>query len=230
MAVFFIVFVFLLAVPVFWPSADLFLSGLFHEAGRGFPLADSFLFQAVHELAFYGARVLALAFMAFLLVALVRRKKVFLSSKAWIFLFLALVIGPGLVANAGFKDHWGRPRPREVVAFGGTERFLPIYEPQFDGARSNGSFVCGDGAFGFFLTAFAFVVPYRLTRRAFAAAVGLGLVFSFVRLAMGAHFFSDIVYAALLMFAVNTALFALFYGRREAWARWRAIICGGADV
>src|SRR5271167_4551455 len=34
-----------------------------------------------------------------------------------IFLIFCVVIGPGLLINAVFKDHWDRPRPRDIVEF-----------------------------------------------------------------------------------------------------------------
>ena len=36
-----------------------------------------------------------------------------------VFLLLSVAVGPGLLINTVFKDHWDRPRPREIVAFGG---------------------------------------------------------------------------------------------------------------
>ena len=39
------------------------------------------------------------------------------------FFILSGALGPGLVVNAGFKEHWQRARPYEVVNFGGTEQF-----------------------------------------------------------------------------------------------------------
>jgi hypothetical protein len=37
-----------------------------------------------------------------------------------LFILLSVILGPGLLVNLVFKDHWGRPRPRQVVALGGT--------------------------------------------------------------------------------------------------------------
>lgn len=172
-------------------------------------------------LAFYGARVLAAAFLILSLVSWLRHKKFVLDAKAWAFLLLALLIGPGLVANVGFKDHWGRARPREIAEFGGSEKFSPALVPHFDKAKSNGSFVSGDGAFGFFFPAFAYVAPRRLSRRVFWGGMAVGGLFGFCRLATGAHFFSDIVYAAFFMLAVSAGVFGAMHGFGEAKARWK---------
>ena len=34
----------------------------------------------------------------------------------WRFLIVCLVVGPGLLANVGFKDQWGRAKPKHIVA------------------------------------------------------------------------------------------------------------------
>ena len=153
-----------------------------------------------------------------------------LESKAWLFLLLALLIGPGLVANVGFKDHWGRARPREVTEFGGSAYFTPALAPQFQNTRSNGSFVSGDGAFGFFLTAFAYVVPPRFSRKVFWATLTTGGVFGFVRIAMGAHFFSDVIYAAFFMLAATAGIHAVMYGMDETASRWRFFLSRRSGV
>ncbi|MDD3371678.1 MAG: phosphatase PAP2 family protein, partial [Alphaproteobacteria bacterium] len=199
MPLFFVAFSVLLLVPVFWPQVDLFFSGLFYTQGQGFLLVSHPAFAVLHYLAFYGARFLASTLLLLALLAWALRKRLLLDAKAWLFVFLALVIGPGLVANAGFKDNWGRARPRETTEFGGGEVFSPALSPQFSRTKTNGSFVCGDGAFGFFLPVFAYVVPARRRRIVFWSGMAAGGAFSFARLAMGAHFFSDIIYAAALM-------------------------------
>lgn len=211
-----------------WPQIDLIASGFFYRAGQGFFIADTPIFIALHWLAYYGARFLGVSFALLAVATYIKKKRqgkttvlLSLDAKAWFFLLLALIIAPGLVANAGFKDHWGRARPREVAELGGTVPFTPFYAPQFHGAHSNGSFVSGDGAFGFFLPAFAFVAPLRSSRRVFWSMMGAGAVFGFVRLAMGAHFFSDIVYAAFFMLATISCVHAAMYGRHETAARWR---------
>ncbi len=226
MPLFFFSFAVLLALPVAWPQVDLLLSGLFYRAGEGFPFADNLGMKALHLSAYYGARVLGLAFVGLAFAAWVRSylrgKRGYDSSKPWVFLFLALLIGPGLVANVGFKDHWGRARPREVVEFGGKDTFSPALAFRFEKARSNGSFVSGDGAFGFFLPAFGYVAPSRFKRKAFWGGMAGGVVFGFVRVAMGAHFFSDVVYAAFFMLVSVAGVHAAMFGRQGTSACWNA--------
>lgn len=222
MILFFILFAALLALPVIWPPVDLWVAGLFYRPDGGFFLADNPICVALHWGAYDGARVLGVGFAVLAVAAWARRKPLLgCDAKAWLFLLLALLIAPGLVANAGFKDHWGRARPREVTAFGGAAPFSPALIPQPHPKR-NESFVSGDGAFGFFLPVFAYVVPRRRSRRVFWAMMAAGAAFGFVRIVMGAHFFSDVMYAAFFMLATVAAVHAAMYGRAETAARWRS--------
>lgn len=224
MPLFLLFFCILLSVPVVWPQADMVVSGLFYRAGEKFFLVDAPVFVAAHWLATDGARVLVAFLIAAGVIAWWRKKPcVGVTAKGWAFLLVALLVGPGLVANAGFKDNWGRARPREIVEFGGAQPFTPALEAHFERARPNGSFVAGDGAFGFFLPAFAFVVPRSRSRRVFWGTMAAGGFFGFTRIAMGAHFFSDVVWAAAFMLVVSTALHAAMYGRaatRDYWRLW----------
>ena len=282
MPLFFFLFIITMLLPALWPQIDLLASGLFYRPGQGFFLADNLFFVSLHWLAYYGARVLGVAFAALAAGAYFQQNRtnspplaggvrggvgcgprehngeygialtddpaprgtatcnticqigdrvsrkgrgialLYLDAKAWLFLLLALIIAPGLVANAGFKDHWGRARPRETAAFGGTESFTPFYVPQFQKAHSNGSFVSGDGAFGFFLPVFAYVVPRRFASRTFWACMGAGGLFGLARIVMGAHFLSDVIYAAFFMLLSVACVHAALYGNRETATRWRS--------
>jgi len=46
----------------------------------------------------------------------------------FLIIILTLIIGPGLLVNAIFKDHWGRPRPRQVQEFGGRWEFKEVWQ------------------------------------------------------------------------------------------------------
>jgi lipid A 4'-phosphatase len=228
--IFLLLFAIALAVPVLWPSIDLLASGLFYRVGVGFFLADNPAFLTLHWLAYYGARALGVAFALMALAAWTRHKSFCaFNAKSWLFLLLALLIGPALVANAGFKDHWGRARPREIVEFGGTAQFSPALVPQTT-VRPNGSFVSGDGAFGFFLPAFAYIVPRRRARQTFWACMGGGGLFGLARLAMGAHFLSDILFAAAFMLTTSTLVHAAMYGRHATADRWQLWFSNRSDV
>lgn len=209
----------------FIPSLDIATSALFYRQGAGFFMETHPLFVVLHETAVIGAWRLGYLLTALAALSLVlRRPIVGVTSKGWLFLLLALLIGPVLIANGVLKDHWGRERPHEIVQFGGTEHFTPALEPRA-GAERNGSFVSGDGAFGFFLTCFAYIVPlgtrHLWSRLAFWGGMAAGGIFAFTRLAMGGHFLSDNLAAALLMLAIGAGLHTAMFGRAKTSAYWR---------
>jgi lipid A 4'-phosphatase len=121
-----------------------------------------------------------------------------------LYLLFVLIIGAGLIVNAGFKNNFGRARPRDVVEFGGSRMFTPAYVVSGE-CRTNCSFSSGDAAAGFFTI--ALVMAFRGRRAYYFAAGALGGVISISRLAAGAHFFSDIVVSFFVMLIVSDVLF-----------------------
>ncbi|MDX2027676.1 MAG: phosphatase PAP2 family protein [Alphaproteobacteria bacterium] len=207
--------VFLAATFTLWPQIDLIVSGWFFEASKGFFLADFPVFVFLHNLAHYGARILGVFLVAATIISYARRKALWgVSAKGWLFVFLGLLLAPGLLGNVILKDHWGRARPRDVVEFSGTENFSPALISQ-DAVRKNGSFVSGDAAFGFYLPSFAFIVSRRQSRRFFWGGMGMGALFGLARIAMGAHFLSDVFFAAVFMLATTAGLYALMFKRSK---------------
>jgi lipid A 4'-phosphatase len=189
------------------PHIDLWVSGWFYEPPRGFVLRDwapvSFVYHAVPWLT--GAIVLVLALAAAWLF-LVGRPLWRLDLKALLFITFSTVLGPGLLANTVLKDHWGRARPTQIGAFGGTHQFTPAPLPAAECLR-NCSFVSGHAALAFSLVAFAFVLaPGKARRRGVAAALGFGAFVGLVRIAQGGHFLSDVVWAGLLVFGATAIL------------------------
>ena len=124
------------------------------------------------------------------------------------FLVMAMLLGPGLLINGTFKELYGRPRPRQVMEFGGTERFRQIGEPTFDG---NGkSFPSGHASMGFFWFApcIYFWQRHRRLALVFAAlALVHGGLMSFGRMAQGAHWPSDNLWAGAIVYLCSWAIY-----------------------
>lgn len=228
-ATFFALFGAALLAVVLYPRLDLIVSGLFYKPNGGFYLADHPALVFLHHVAirdswYLGELLLALIPISYFIPKIRAR----IEPKGWLFLFLALLIGPVLVANGTFKDHWGRARPRTVQEFGGPSHFSPAIIPQAD-TGENGSFVSGDGAFGSYLHSIAYLVPVqnrRRSRRIFWCSLALGSAFGIARIIMGAHFFSDVLFAALFMFMTSAGVHAGLYGwrkTRDCWRTWLGI-------
>ncbi|WP_395675346.1 phosphatase PAP2 family protein [Inquilinus sp.] len=211
----------LCALLVLVPGIDLVISGWFYEPGRGFAWDGAPLAEAAHEL----VQIIVRAGGVVLVVGalwtwLAERRLLGLDARRWTFLALALAIGPGLVANAVLKDHWGRARPRQVEAFGGTAVFTPPLIPAGQCGR-NCSFVAGDPTVGFVIHSVAYVVPARRRRRIFWGSMALGGGLGLLRIGMGGHFFSDVVFAAAVILLVSAGLYTLLFDRWRMAAAWR---------
>lgn len=129
---------------------------------------------------------------------------------AALFLLATLVLGPGLVVNVTFKDHWGRPRPHQIEELGGTREYLP---PLMLGESGKGkSFPCGHASVGFAFAAFFLIWQRRrpcLAWLALALALSLGTLLGIARMVAGDHFLSDVIWSVVLTY--GTAL-VLYYG------------------
>lgn len=133
--------------------------------------------------------------------------------QAALFLLLTLAIGPGLIIHAILKDHWGRPRPKQVIEYGGQQFFRAFYEPHFSQPEPSKSFPCGHCSMGFYFFALALLGKHYQNKYLYYAgmgmALGLGGFLSFVRIAQGGHFFSDTLVSALIMWLIPLGLYPL---------------------
>jgi len=120
------------------------------------------------------------------------------SGKPWrmalAFWVLAGALGPGLLVNSGFKDNWQRARPYQVENFGGAQQFTRA-AVMTDQCNNNCSFVSGHVACGFFLASVMLVQRSRRVAWGIAGVVS-GLTIGFARMADGAHWLSDVLWAS----------------------------------
>jgi lipid A 4'-phosphatase len=190
-------FLVLCGATVLFPGIDLATSALFYEPGHGFFLGDALPVRLVR------------AAVPYLIGATVFAGAVLLATRRWrdgAVLLLAVALGPGLVVNVVFKDHWGRARPAQIEQFGGTARFTRPFVPS-DQCATNCSFPAGDPAAGFVLAAAGMMIAApRRRRTAIGGSIGLGALIGVVRLAQGGHFFSDVLASGYLVFAIAWAL------------------------
>jgi lipid A 4'-phosphatase len=188
------------AVALFlvFPGIDIAVSGWFYRPGAGWELGYAPVFGAIHAgVPYLIGAVMAAAAIVFV-ANLARGTDVLqLRGRGMSFVVLALLLGPGLLANVVLKDNWGRARPAHLVAFGGKSTFSPPLILS-DACDHNCAFVAGDAAAGFFLLAFALLARRRRTPAIWGAlAVGTGL--GAVRVIQGGHFLSDVVFAGLFV-------------------------------
>jgi len=126
--------------------------------------------------------------------------------KKWRFPALVLVgtmaIGAGVIVHAVLKDHWGRPRPRQVLALGGDLPFRPFYSPDFHAPKLK-SFPCGHCAMGAFFLAVGVLGTHYRRKKWALAGYSFGLFFwallGIMRMAMEGHFLTDVLWAGAIM-------------------------------
>jgi len=194
---------------VAFPQIDLAIAGLFYDPFDGFYLREHPLVRLVFHGVPWITRTVVVGLLLFLLAAwtIWRRRALFSQQRrAALYLLLVMIIGPGLLVNSVFKEHWGRARPSQVEAFGGSQQFTRAAIPA-DQCEKNCSFVSGHASVGFFFLAFAFVWPRR---RIFWLATGtaLGLGIGLVRILQGGHFFSDVVFCGIVVYVTARVLYA----------------------
>ena len=197
------------------PQLDLDLAGLsFDPKAQMFGVNAQLWVQHSRDAARVIITLLVLpAFLAILGKLILPHRRMLIEGRAALFLVAMLALGPGIVTNVLLKDHWGRARPIDVQQFGGAQHFTPWWDPRGD-CPDNCSFVAGEPSGAFWTLAPAALAPPELLPLAYGAALAFGLGVGVLRIAAGAHFFSDVVFAGVFMYLVVWLGHGLIY-------RWR---------
>ena len=144
-----------------------------------------------------------------------------------IFILVSVALGPGLLVNGIFKDHGDRPRPRDLVQFGGDLHYAPA-PLRGEGGKS---FPCGHCSVGFLYAAGWWIWRRRRPPLAIGCVVvGVltGTVLGVGRMAAGAHFASDVAWSALIALGIAHLLYHYLPGiaHLEAAVEPRAALSG----
>jgi membrane-associated PAP2 superfamily phosphatase len=197
------------------PGLDLKISAIFFDpvkkdfAPRLSPLLGFLRDAAMWVVAaFVAPAVIALA-----VKVLCPRRRLLIAGRALVFLIATLALAPGLVTNVLLKDHWARSRPIDVPQFNGEERFTAWWDPR-GGCPKNCSFVGGEASGAFWTLAPAALSPPAWRPAAYGAALVFATGVSALRMAFGAHFFTDIVFSGVFTFLIIWLVHGLIY-------RWR---------
>jgi lipid A 4'-phosphatase len=197
------------------PGIDLAVASFFHDVAV--QTATPRLYRAIEVARSFEPLVTTLAIAPAVAVVVIRmfwpRRATFMSGRAALFLIVSLIIGPGLLVNTVLKDHWSRPRPGMVSDLGGHMAFKPWWDPR-GACDANCSFVSGETSSATWLFAPAVLVPPPWRYAALAAVAVYATAIAFMRLLMGGHFLSDVIFAAIFTGLVIWAMHGLFL-------RWR---------
>jgi lipid A 4'-phosphatase len=186
-----------------WPDLDLKLAAPFFDPDRGgFWRAYDPSYWRARDAATWLIALIVMPAVVALIAKLIRpRRPMLIPGRAILLMLATLALGPGLVTNLVLKEHWGRPRPIDVAEFGGAEHFRPWWDPRGD-CPKNCSFVGGEPSGAFWTLAPAVLVPPQWRAVAYSAALAFGSAVGVLRMVVGAHFFSDVVFAGVLTFLV----------------------------
>lgn len=189
-----------------YPAFDIWVSQLFFT--DYFYLKENLLFDLVYEFFLYFGRILPILML--LSLGYLYLKKASTNphwQKKLSFLFLVLLIGPGIIANTFLKDNsLGRPRPKEITEFNGTMNFVPAFTYSGECAE-NCSFPSGHAAFAFYFICLAWISKRRYL---FTIGVVTGILVGATRVFQGYHFVSDIVFSFWIVYFTTIILGQIF--------------------
>ncbi len=197
-----------------WPNLDIAVAASFHQSGAFWGAS---LWARSYRAFFYWLPFVVLAY-ALLVWALKQRGRAlpgsdWFTGRGLAFMALTMALGPGLLVNAGLKDHWHRPRPAQIEEFGGPMQFRPIWRG--DGAcATNCAFVSGEVSASAWLIAPAMLAPPPLRVPAVATALVMTALTALGRMAFGGHFLSDAIFALLLTLLVVQVCYRWFFSGR----------------
>lgn len=189
-------------------GTDLKLSSLFCIGGK-WPVGDQQPWHLLYLLDRGPAIVLGVCGLAAAITGALYKKR-----RNWfrpgLFLVILLALGPGLIVNSVLKEYWGRPRPREIVQFGGKKEFLHPWQKGI--AHKGRSFPSGHASAAFYLTAPFFIYRRRNPRMAAWWLTGgllFGALMSVARITQGGHFLTDTLWAWGVVHLTAVALYYL---------------------
>jgi len=208
-----------------FPQLDLRVSGWFYTDDAGWYLGKNPFVLFVYHGAEYIAWVIGLTLLGVYGLGHLRKSWVPAQWRATAaFVLLSTLVGPMLVINAGFKEHWGRAKPHDVAEFGGEAQYSAALRPAQQ-CDSNCSFPSGHATVGYAFLAFA-LVWHRRRRFWLIAGTSLGLAVGAVRIVQGGHFLSDVLFSGFIVwFCALGSLHARDHltteNLRSWWRAWR---------
>jgi len=199
-----------------WTSLDLWVSRLFYsESQQAFWFSGTFVGSVIYYFApLPGVVVASFGLATFIFGRWIEPLRPW--RRQGLLFALVVIIGPGLLINSLLKPHWNRPRPSQLVEFGGKTNYVP---PAMLSSHENAkSFPSGHASMGFVFMAPAFLL-FRRRRWLAASFLALGLLLGggigVCRIAEGGHFLSDVVWSGAIVYFTCLTVFLGMQSWRE---------------
>lgn len=195
----------LLAVSLFFhfiPAVDLWIAKALYVGNGKFLLSDSQLSWFFHKPVDMTLKYGFLGTMVLYLLVRVLPFKISESIKEKLnFLYISTFLSVGVIINGIFKELWGRARPGQITEMGGKADFTVAWELT-NQCHSNCAFTSGHAGIAAAVALLAVFLPHKFRVPYLIFAVIFYAAASFMRMARGAHFLSDVMISGLVVLVV----------------------------
>jgi lipid A 4'-phosphatase len=177
-----------------FPALDILVSSHFFDQTLGiFPLKNMSLIKHLNNFGHW--LMVPLTLWPFAMI-LTRSPPPFSVKQAFLYIvfyaFCAIIL-----IEYGVKEIWLRPRPEQIILFGGTQPFLEVFQSLPKGNFH--SFVSGHTSVWFGLICIGYTVFPQHRQFWIITSLLLGCCMAFLRICVGAHFLSDTIFAGLFV-------------------------------
>lgn len=117
------------------------------------------------------------------------------SMKDYLYGLVSFTISAGILIELVIKKSWSRPRPYQLDLFGGANSFYEIFQTMPN--SSFHSFVSGHAAGFFSLSVIGYIIFPQYKKNFLIIALLTGALSGGIRILLGDHFLSDIIFAGL---------------------------------
>ena len=195
-----------------FPGLDLAIASAFFDPETGtFPWAANGFASFLRDGAMWLSWVIAAPSIVAVVVKLIwPNKPLLVKGRTVAFLLITMIMSAGILSNAAFKGHWGRPRPSDVIEFRGPWHFKNWWDSSGE-CPKNCSFFSGEATTAFWTYAPAALAPPEIRPFAYAGATLFGVLTGLLRMTFGGHFLSDVVAAGLVTFLTVWLFYAIIY-------------------
>lgn len=193
---------------------DIIIADLFF-VDNSFYLGNNLFGMIIYKGAYYLTILVGVLLAVMLILNIFKNINLFgLPRKAIIFFIVVFIMAPGIVANSILKDNIGRPRPANIIEYGGKAVFQPPFVIS-NQCSNNCSFVSGHASFAFTFMAIGLLFRKKLRYLVCSSGFLFGAIVGFVRIYQGRHFFTDVVFAYFFTWLTITLIYKFFYPKDE---------------